>query len=201
MIARAPIEDDDEAEEPAVEHDDDTQRRASFFASAAVLDADLRDYAAWIEIEEADEAVCARVWEIFAKDSTARGFDARSARSKRASAAMAARRERDGIVVRAPAPVDLTAVASPRTINEGRVRDTARAVAPALVEIKPANVGSLRSALRWADDSGTTKKKAKVEMGRRGPVSDADGLTDKQRNTASEYCKEGSGILDLGIRI
>jgi hypothetical protein len=87
MTARA--EEIDEPEESAVEHDEATPRRVSFFASSAVLDADLRDYAAWIEIEEADEAVCARVWEIFAKDSTARGFDARSARSKRASAALA----------------------------------------------------------------------------------------------------------------
>jgi hypothetical protein len=96
MTVADPSEEIDEPEEPAIDHDDETQRRVSFFASSAVLDADPRDYAAWVEIEEADEAVCARVWDIFAKDSTARGFDARSARSKRASAALAERWEKDG---------------------------------------------------------------------------------------------------------
>lgn len=59
-----------------LEPDDARPRRVSFFA----------------EDDSAADAVCAQVWTIFAKDSNAHGFDARSMRSIRASRALAGRR-------------------------------------------------------------------------------------------------------------
>lgn len=93
MTATSDSDDSDDDQEPAADHDA-ISRRVSFFASSNVVDA--QTYADWIEIEEADEAVCAAVWEIFAKESTQRGFDARSRRSKIASASLARRHAAGG---------------------------------------------------------------------------------------------------------
>lgn len=136
------------AKVPAVEHDDETQRRVSFFASSNVLDVGVRDYAAWIEIEEADEAVCARIWEIFAKDSTARGFDARSARSIRASKALAARREAEGEIFADRLLPTSPAEKMAREINGRQSGAIATAVDDGVVEVRPARRG-LRGLLKW----------------------------------------------------
>jgi hypothetical protein len=76
--------------------DEFVPRRVSFFDSSNVLDAPIGNHAAWVDIEEADEAVCASVWAIFAKHSTANGFDARSHASIAATKALDRRRAEGG---------------------------------------------------------------------------------------------------------
>lgn len=77
-------EDDFAADEPPT--------RISFFAEP--------------DSERVDELVAGAVWNIFAKDSTARGFDCRSRQSISASKRLAAKRQADGVVPKAPTHIE-----------------------------------------------------------------------------------------------
>jgi hypothetical protein len=98
MTAAISIPLDDPDDEPADSgNQHESELRVSFF-DACNVDAELEDHDAWDAIEDADDAVCASVWAIFARESTRLGFDARSKRSIRASKALAKRRALDGVL-------------------------------------------------------------------------------------------------------